>query len=196
MIAKAMLSVPSVTMNGGSLIEVTSSAVEQPEQPRSPAIRRGWPAEGQAEVDGELGHHDAAQRHHHAARQVDAGGEDDQRLADGDDTRPPSPAAGSARSSAPVRKRSVWEAKKMQASSSAMNGPSVDTGGRCSSTRVPRRSRSLRRFSGHRRRPPPAKGPGLARAWSKRCQCITCCPSTRPCRTWCPCCRRRPSACR
>ena len=34
----------------------------------------------------------------------------------------------------PVRKRSLCEAKKTHASSSAMNGPSVDTGGRCSST--------------------------------------------------------------
>ena len=82
--ANAMLNVPSVTMNGGSLTRVTSRPLSRPNSVVTPMPHEDGQRRGQAEVGRDLGHHDAAQRHDHAARQVDAGGQDDQRLADGD----------------------------------------------------------------------------------------------------------------
>ena len=84
-IANAMFSVPSVTMNGGSLMRVTSRPLTRPNSAVTPMPAGDRERRRHAEVGGELGHHDAAERHHHAARQVDAGGEDHQRLADRDD---------------------------------------------------------------------------------------------------------------
>ena len=79
-----MLSVPRVTMNGGSFNRVTSSAVEQPaqgadgdadEQREDSRARRCSPAS--------LAITSIARMRDRADGQVDAGGEDDQRLTDG-----------------------------------------------------------------------------------------------------------------
>ena len=80
--AKKMFSVPSVTMNGGSLSRVTSSPLSRPQavpttNPSSRASRPGSPWSA-----AELGHHDRRQHHDRADREVDAGGEDDERLGD------------------------------------------------------------------------------------------------------------------
>ena len=93
-----MLSVPSVTMNGGSRSRVTST----PFMPPAPAVpttkpdararpgraARGWPRW--------LGHDDRGEDHDRPDRQVDAGGQDDQGLADRQRRRPPRPAGRSA----------------------------------------------------------------------------------------------------
>ena len=78
---KKMLSVPSVTMNGGSLSRVTSKPLRapiavpqtQPDQQRQHA--------GHAQLGREVGHQDRGEHRDRAGGQVDAGGQDDQGLA-------------------------------------------------------------------------------------------------------------------
>ncbi len=81
--AKAMFSVPSVTMNGGSCTLVISPPLSTPNATQTPIPS----SDGQIGIDPidhrQPGHDDRSQRHHGAAGEIDAGSEDDQRLADG-----------------------------------------------------------------------------------------------------------------
>ena len=79
-----MLSVPRVTMNGGSLIRVTSrplSVAGQRSPTTTPISSASKP--GHAVVGDQLRHHQRRQHHDRADGQVDAGGQDDQGLPDG-----------------------------------------------------------------------------------------------------------------
>ena len=79
-----MLSVPRVTMNGGSLIRVTSSPLRQLAGQGNRGPDQQGEQAGHAAVERELGHHHRGQHDHGTDRQVDAGGQDDQRLTDGE----------------------------------------------------------------------------------------------------------------
>ena len=77
-----MLSVPSVTMNGGICSRVTSAPFRKPQAtPHSKPERKGDDS-GNAVDDGEPAHHHRRDHHDHADREIDAGGQDDQRLRD------------------------------------------------------------------------------------------------------------------
>ena len=80
-----MLSVPSVTMNGGICIRVTSAPLSQPHKspqmrPSGKAIRTGTPS-----TTAEASHNDRRNDHDDADRKIDAGGQDDKRLRDAED---------------------------------------------------------------------------------------------------------------
>ena len=82
---KKMLSVPSVTMNGGRFSRVTRTPLSKPiAVPQHEADEQRERA-GQPGVRRELRHEDRGEDGDRARRQVDAGGEDDERLAERED---------------------------------------------------------------------------------------------------------------
>ena len=121
-----MLSVPSVTMNGGSRRPVTSPPLIDAEGDAGEDRRAEAPAAaGIAAHDRELRHHDLPERHDRADREVDPRREDHQRLPDREhaddhhllqDQREVLRLEESVRSSA---------RRTPSSSTSAMNGPTV-----------------------------------------------------------------------
>ena len=82
--AKKMLSVPRVTMNGGSRRRVMSQPVEAPAgECRRERRRRGRAARARPISTESFAITSDAEHHDRAHRQVHAGGQDDDRLADG-----------------------------------------------------------------------------------------------------------------
>ena len=79
-----MLSVPRVTMNGGSFTRVTSTPLSVPARAATTIPIASAATPGTPWSDGDLGHHHRRQDGDGPDRQVDAGGEDDDRLADGE----------------------------------------------------------------------------------------------------------------
>ena len=80
--AKKMLQVPSVTMKGGRRSRVTRKPLMAPQiTPTSRPDAEG-DRQRQAELHGELSHHDRRKNHDGADRQVDAGRQDDEGLGD------------------------------------------------------------------------------------------------------------------
>ncbi|MNS98731.1 hypothetical protein D3C72_1331060 [compost metagenome] len=169
-IANAMFSVPSVTMNGGSLMRVTSRPLSRPNSVVTPMPHRmatgtGMPSSVANFVmmippSAITMPHDRSMP---AVRMISVWPMAITpttitccRISD----RLP-----------PVRKRSDCVAKKMQAPSRASHGPRAPHGMWC----VGDFAIGV---------PPYRPGP------------FTSCPSTARCRSWCPCCRRRPRSCR